>query len=295
MIHSKQYRRPEYYSGKCVLIIGAGTSGMDIAHDLSGHVQRLIISSRIDPTTPPGYQRFRDGQRHRGPLGVESTAQVSSFKVQGNSPRDGHIHRVDGTVVTGVDIIIFCTGYQYSFPFLKQLRQPPSSVPDDRSLLIDGDYVHNLYRDVFYIPDPTLAFVGISVNTSAFSFFEYQSISVARVFSGKARLPTKLEQRQRFRSVVSRKGAGKFRHFLGREGERAYVRETVEWLNQDAAELDADPVEGHTKEWLWESDQNLIKLKEKLGLDIGSFGDLSGDLAPVPLRESPLQTRIVVQ
>jgi hypothetical protein len=49
-------------------------------------------------------------------------------------------------------------------------------------------------------------------------------------------------------------GIGRFTHFLGKEGERRYVRETVEWINRDAAESGAALIEGHTKEWLAASD-----------------------------------------
>lgn len=82
--------------------------------------------------------------------------------------------------------------YADSYPFLPHLHCDPwsGSRPDvDRVLVTNGESVRNLYRDVFYIPDPALTFLGLSVNTSAFSFFEYQSISVARVLSGQAFLP----------------------------------------------------------------------------------------------------------
>ena len=142
--------------------------------------------------------------------------------------------------------------------------------------------MHNLYRDVFYIPDPTLAFVGISVNTSAFSFFEYQSISVARVFSGKARLPDPQSQRVALDKVVTSKGKGKFRHFLGPAGERAYVRDTVEWINRDAATLGASTIERPSAAWLHYSNQVKVKIAKKYGVDPALFGDSSGNADPVP-------------
>lgn len=35
MVHSSKYRNPEPYAGKRVLVVGAGSSGMEIAHDLA--------------------------------------------------------------------------------------------------------------------------------------------------------------------------------------------------------------------------------------------------------------------
>lgn len=87
-----------------------------------------------------------------------------------------------------------------------------------RLVVTDGSNVLNLYRDVFWIPDPTLCTVGLSVNTSAFSFFEYQSIAAARVLSGQAFLPTEEGMREAYNKQVEEKGEGKFVHFLGQPG-----------------------------------------------------------------------------
>jgi hypothetical protein len=96
-------------------------------------------------------------------------------------------------------LIIETRRYRYSYPFLANLHQDPGSsaaVGDEELLITSGEHVRNLYRDVFYVPDPTLSFLGLSVNTSAFSFFEYQGIAVARVFSGQAWLPDLAGRRQ---------------------------------------------------------------------------------------------------
>jgi hypothetical protein len=60
-------------------------------------------------------------------------------------------------------------------------------------------------------------------------------------------------------------GDGKFTHFLGKEGERRYVRETVEWVNRHALENGAKPVEGHSEEWLAASDQIAELITKKYG------------------------------
>lgn len=289
IIHSQGYRRPETYAGKRVLIIGAGTSGMDIARDLSDHVESVIISSRIDPTAPSTYQNFRRAQSSRAPPKGEKVGAIKAFRVPpaGSSMSQGEIEIEDGLTVTGIDAIIWCTGYQYSYPFLSQYHNDThvlNDLDDETKLVEKGDQVFNLYRDVFYIPDPTLTFIGISVNTSAFSFFEYQSISIARVFSGRAQLPSQPEQRRILAERIAKKGRGKFRHFMGQEGEREYVRDTVEWINRDAEVFGAQPIEGHSKEWLWESDQVAKKIAAKYGLDlevIKGLSDLTGN-ADVP-------------
>lgn len=56
-------------------------------------------------------------------------------------------------------------------------------------------------------------------------------------------------------------------HLLGRDLERAYVRETVEWINADAEVLGADKIEGHSEEWLAASNKTLEMIVAKYGID----------------------------
>lgn len=44
VIHSHSYRKPEDFSGKSVLILGAAASGIDIALDLVNHATRIYLS-----------------------------------------------------------------------------------------------------------------------------------------------------------------------------------------------------------------------------------------------------------
>ncbi|GFZ50283.1 hypothetical protein JCM24511_08039 [Saitozyma sp. JCM 24511] len=275
--HSQGYRIPEPYAGQTVLIVGIGTSGIDIAQDLSPHVKKIYMVGKNEIVGPEGYQIMRRGQRRWLPSNAEALPEITSFEdpESAEGMDKGVITLSDGRVVTGIDSIIFATGYRYSYPFLANLHQDPgpSAVVQDEELLItSGEHVRNLYRDVFYVPDPTLSFLGLSVNTSAFSFFEYQGIAVARVFSGQAWLPDLAGRRQALAAHEAVMGDGKFTHFLGKEGERRYVRETVEWVNRHALENGAKPVEGHSEEWLAASDQiaELITKKYGGGMDVFS-------------------------
>lgn len=263
---------------------------MDIARDLDGHVGRLLISSRIDKNAPKGYQAFRTVQATNGPKKSENIGEIRRFHPpSGGSIQDASFGTVDGRVFDRVDHVIWCTGYQYSYPYLPQYHRdapPTHRVKGDDEippLVEKGDFVDNIYRDIFYIPDPTLSFIGLSVNTSAFSFFEFQSIAISRVYSSKARLPSRREQYRQLALLVAKKGKGKFRHYMGKSGEREYVQETVDWLNRDGRSFGAPHVLGHSPEWIHESDQSVVRIAEKLGLDLDAvkgFSDLSGDADP---------------
>ncbi|EDO00163.1 hypothetical protein SS1G_03023 [Sclerotinia sclerotiorum 1980 UF-70] len=139
---------------------------------------------------------------------------------------------------------------------------PPRTERVGEFLVTDGTQVHNLHKDIFYIPDPTLAFVGTAYYVSTFSLFEFQAIAVAAVFSGRAKLPREEEMREEYRLKVKEKGFGRAFHALnGREPE--YVRELVDWINTDAAASGGQKVEGHSEAWLREDEIKKEKLLER--------------------------------
>jgi hypothetical protein len=285
VLHSNGYRSPEAYADRDVLIVGIGTSGLDIARDLTAAARRVYLVGKetggVYAHGPDGYRTFRRMQRHLvQTTGAEGVGPIKRFRPPpaGRPIEEGEVELEDGRVITGLSAVLFATGYQYSVPFLPQFHRDPVSstlrdasskdADHDRLLVTDGGGILNLYRDVFYVPDPTLAFLGLSVNTSAFSFFEYQSLSVARVWGGTARLPSEALRREAYAELVRERGSeGKFTHFMGKENERKYVREAVAWLNADAKWSGAPPVEGHTEAWLAASDRTQANILTKYGID----------------------------
>lgn len=143
-----------------------------------------------------------------------------------------------------------------------------SLTPSSSILITNGASVQNLHLDIFHLPDPTLAFLGISVNTATFSFFEYQAIAIARVFAGHAELPVEEVRRKEYEKRVEKSGSGKFLNFIGREGDPIYVDELVKWLNKDAEGSDLEVLVGRTREWKAINDQTLAKLAERNGVPL---------------------------
>lgn len=43
-MHSHDYRNPEKYYGKTVIILGAGPSGIDIGIEITGHAAHVYLS-----------------------------------------------------------------------------------------------------------------------------------------------------------------------------------------------------------------------------------------------------------
>ena len=101
-------------------------------------------------------------------------------------------------MLTDIDVLIFCTGYQYDFPFLKSsdlVSTNPRGV------------VYPLYKDMMHPQFPTLSFISVSkeemrhsygwiagilgLQRKSVPFFvaQIQSQVVARVWSGRCHLP----------------------------------------------------------------------------------------------------------
>lgn len=135
-------------------------------------------------------------------------------------------------------------------PFLRQYHDDGTPVHEANStvLVTDGTQIHNLHKDIFYIPDPSLILIGIPFFTATFSLFEFQAMAVAAVLSGKATLPTAEEMRREYQDRLQKKGTGKVFHSL-KDREVEYVNELVDWINKDGARVGAQPVEGHTRAW----------------------------------------------
>ena len=172
----------------------------------------------------------------------------------------------DKRVLSDIHRVIVCTGYHLSLPFLSDYHSDgtPASQASDTVLVTDGTQCHNLHKDIFYIPDPTLTFIGVPYFTATFTLFEFQAVALAAVLSGKAHLPSREEMRSEYQERLRRKGSGKAFHSLKGQ-EIQYVNSLVDWLNRDGQRLSAKPVEGHTAAWHAADADRLRILEEKLG------------------------------
>lgn len=183
-------------------------------------------------------------------------AEIESFGTLQNSTEGattnegylpGKVTLKDGTALEDIDIVIVCTGYHFAYPFLPELHADYESPDVDTStvLVTNGSCTLNLHKYMFYIPDPTLAFVGISQFIATFSFFEYQAMFIASVFSAKSHLPSQQELRQIYEKRLAEKGDTRLMN--GRQDEEvSYVDELVAHLN---ATNPPKPVEGFSVKW----------------------------------------------
>ncbi|KAH0378508.1 FAD/NAD(P)-binding domain-containing protein, partial [Aureobasidium melanogenum] len=206
--HSKSYRSPAPFAGKNVLVIGAGVSSTDICRELGGVANKVWQSSRggeydLLPSMLP------DNCTRIG--AIANFSPLTSTNELGNGDAlPGNVVLTSNDTITDIHHIILATGYHMSYPFLSHLHAD-NLLPSQASntvLVTTGQVTHNLHKDIFYIPDPTLAFIGVPYHVATFSLFEFQALAVAEVFAGSANLPWENEMRKEYEARVARKGVG---------------------------------------------------------------------------------------
>lgn len=260
VIHSKEYRHPAPFRDKNVFILGSGVSSMDISRELGGIANKVYQSSRGGLYDLPATLLPENGIR---------VGAVARFEVGEGVPGRGTVVLQDGERIEDVDQLIMATGYIKSYPFLEDLHDDAVAAEDAGPRVLvssDGQMTHNLHKDIFYIEDPTLTFVGVPYHTATFSLFDHQSRAVARVLSGKAQLPPREEMRQEYTQRVKDKGVGREFHSLGGDAaELDYVRDLVGWINAEADRLGIEKLEGHSEAWVagyWEMKSKIKAIRQ---------------------------------
>ncbi|XP_012379253.1 dimethylaniline monooxygenase [N-oxide-forming] 4 isoform X2 [Dasypus novemcinctus] len=230
VLHSQEYKVPEGFQGKRVLVIGLGNTGGDIAVELSRTAAQVLLSTRTGTWV---IGRFSDGGY---PLNMMSTrryinliAQVlpscvlrwiqerklnkrfnhenyglnimkgkkTKFIVNDELPvcilcgavtvktsvkefTETSALFEDGTVEENIDVVIFATGYTFSFPFLEE---PLRSLCAKKMFLYKLVFPSSLER-------PTLAIIGlIGLKGSILTATELQARWATRVFKGLCKIP----------------------------------------------------------------------------------------------------------
>lgn len=207
--HSKFYRSREPFTNKKVIIVGNSASGVDIASQIATVCKHPILNStRSD--SPWSYEA-----KYKEPV-----PEIVEFLSTTHGARA--VRFANGRIEKDIDAILFCTGYFYSFPFLSSI------LP---KLISTGNRVQHLYKHLFYIPDPTLAFVGLPCKIIPFRTVEGQAAVIAGVWSGRLRLPPKLEMCQWEESVIAERGVGKPFHVLPFPQDIEYHNDMVAWAS----------------------------------------------------------------
>ena len=162
ILHSHYYRRPSDFTGKTVLIQGAGPSAIDIVLELSKTCTTVWFShhGQMDSTIP---------------LNIIEQPDISHVNENGDFV-------FENNEIAKVDVFIPCTGYSYDFPFLDS----------DSKISIQEDFrvVRGLYLHIFNIVYPSLSFIGIPWKNAPLPMFHQQCSYVCNILNELKQLPT---------------------------------------------------------------------------------------------------------
>ncbi|KAL2106049.1 hypothetical protein VUR80DRAFT_7377 [Thermomyces stellatus] len=203
VIHSKQYRSPRAFDDKTVVVVGNGPSGLDIAYQIKPRAKQLYLSVRT-PTPPEKISH----------IGCPEIAEIVEFL-----PTTRGIRLSDGTEIHDIDTILFCTGFLFSFPFL------PTIAP---TLITKGKGVHGLYKHLFCIAHPTLAFSGLLIRAVPFPVAEAQAAAFSAVWSNLVSLPPADEMWEESRRLDEERGDAV--QVLPKMADAEYINDMHDWV-----------------------------------------------------------------
>ncbi|XP_058446206.1 senecionine N-oxygenase-like [Malaya genurostris] len=189
IIHSHEYRSEERFTGHHVLLVGAGYSASDIAIATVKYAKSLVISHH-----EPDKIKFNISSS------IKVKPSISEITTTG-------ARFVDGTEIN-CTVIIFCTGYKYSFPFLSS----------ECGIRLEENHVQPLYKHVINIAHPTMALIGIPFSVCPTQMMDLQARFCLKFFTGNLLLPAEDEMlRDMEVDVEERRNRGmpkKFMHKL---------------------------------------------------------------------------------
>ncbi|KAM8712525.1 hypothetical protein ACLKA7_012948 [Drosophila subpalustris] len=201
-LHSHDYRTSDIFDGKSVLVIGGGPSALDLSNIISKSAKRVTLSHHLVGISNSIFLK-----------NVTTKPDVKEFDENGAYFNDGSYEQFD--------VIFYCTGYKYAFPFL--------SV--DAGIYVEENYVQMLYKQCINIRNPSMAIIGLPFYVCAAQMMDLQARFVLSYFLGTNRLPSPKEMHEDTVQNMNRlwKAGYKKRqaHMLG-ENQMSYFTELAE-------------------------------------------------------------------
>lgn len=190
-MHSHDYKEPSKFKNQTVIVIGSGSSGLDISCQICGSAKKVYLSHHND--------KIRNIQF---PNNLEQKPDIQEI-------HDGNVVFSDGTEEF-VDAIVYCTGYTYKYPFLDP----------ECKITVENMVVKPLYKHFINIEHPTMCIIGIPRDCPGFTLFDLQVRCFLNTFKGQVQLPSKesmyAETEQEMSERVKVIGKEKYYHILNK-------------------------------------------------------------------------------
>ncbi|KAF5211376.1 putative thiol-specific monooxygenase [Clavispora lusitaniae] len=213
--HAKFFTTPDPYKDKTIVVVGSRASGADLTR-FAAQVAHTVYQSK---------RNWNDKIRVPEKKNIHLKPVIKKYEIEND-----HLKVVfnDGTEILDPDHIVYATGYQFSYPFLRR---------EYGDITENGVIVSNIYQHTFLINEPLITMVGIPIDAISFRVFEYQAILVTRYLAGKVLLPTRKHQRQWLDERYASKGTTRGFHTIGSVDAVEYMRTLTELGTPKSSEL----------------------------------------------------------
>jgi len=168
IMHSIEYDDPSQFVNQNILCVGGRASGADLAREISAHANKVYLSDTTCPQLPDG-NPIQKGNVFWVPRteSIDDNSAISFGESCGDRPND-------------IDVIIFCSGYDYNFPFINERSNLTfHSVPGERR-------VSPLYEQLWHAEHVQLSFIGLPHSVVPFPFFELQAEAIVAQLLGSS-------------------------------------------------------------------------------------------------------------
>ena len=229
------YRVADGYEDKTVLVLGGSSSGRDIAMEISQCAKHVVLS-------------------HRGEFGMcELPSNIQEQPPIKMIVDDGSVVLTNGARFS-VDSIVFCTGYLYEFPFLHE----------SCGITVSQNRVTPLYKQIFNINNPSMAFIGVPSIACPFHLFSMQARWIVKVLNGIESLPSKEEMlndaAEEFKSSLEAGIPEKYFHRYDKGSNLEYFKNVSKFSKVASFKTVLEKMFVKAKE---EREQNLMHYRDK--------------------------------
>ena len=181
IMHSHDYRENKIFDQQRVVIVGGGISSGDISNEISKVAKEIFICLRHHSPSPS----------------PSSSPSQSIIQFRNNLieiDEKGNLILENGEILEEIETILFCTGYEFYYPFLegnkRYIRVKYKRVCDLFLHIFPFNQFHPQFSTINQNKNdqtiaPTIAFIGLPWKVTPFPLFDYQSKFIAKVWSSQ--------------------------------------------------------------------------------------------------------------
>ncbi|EMG47137.1 ustF2 Flavin-containing monooxygenase ustF2 [Candida maltosa Xu316] len=192
--HAKFYRESSQYKGKKVVVVGSRASGADLTK---------FVAREPGTTVYQSIRNYENTKVLSAQTNVFKKPAIKNYEIVNDKVK---VIFEDDSVIEDPDVIIYCTGYLFSYPYLNRLTNHK---------ITEGITIPNLYQHTFLINEPLITIIGVPIDGISFRVFEYQAVLVTRYLTGKISLPSRKEQSEWVNKRYEEKKSTRAFHTIG--------------------------------------------------------------------------------